>query len=438
MVGGRDYNDDALQPRDQGPAPARLLVQGLRPRGRAARTASRRTRSWTSKQKEFVVPNTHGTGKIRRPQRRRRLLRLEHADRRDRLLGQLDLRRSRAQSRHPQDRAAGAPDGHHHAAVDQPGDDDRRAHSRRHAARHGPRLRDDRPRRPARQRHAGLRRRDRSAIQEVDAGAHTLPDGNHHDVNHVKTKAVLPASDRRDRDLDARDGAAVRHRQGRRDRPVRRRQDRHDLQLRRRLVRRLGQQVHGRRVGRLPRQAGPDDHRLQRRARARRHLPGADLARLHDLRADDRQGRAPKKPPPARSRSRRNGRRRIYDRHRSARVAQRRHRAARPAAANRAKAAARHALRAAAAEAAPAAKRHRPGPHARKTPAPAAPEATPTPSDAAAVGVPPPSPTGGVSPTASCGVSAPRPARAALYGRGRETLRVAARAEAPAAARPHG
>jgi penicillin-binding protein 1A len=32
------------------------------------------------------------------------------------------------------------------------------------------------------------------AIQEVDAGQHTLPDGNHKDVNHVKTKAVLPAS----------------------------------------------------------------------------------------------------------------------------------------------------------------------------------------------------------------------------------------------------
>jgi penicillin-binding protein 1A len=32
------------------------------------------------------------------------------------------------------------------------------------------------------------------AIQEVDAGSHTLPDGNHHDVNHVKTKPVLPAS----------------------------------------------------------------------------------------------------------------------------------------------------------------------------------------------------------------------------------------------------
>jgi penicillin-binding protein 1A len=31
------------------------------------------------------------------------------------------------------------------------------------------------------------------AIQEVDAGSHTLPDGSHHDVNHVTTKPVLPA-----------------------------------------------------------------------------------------------------------------------------------------------------------------------------------------------------------------------------------------------------
>jgi penicillin-binding protein 1A len=30
------------------------------------------------------------------------------------------------------------------------------------------------------------------AIQEVDAGSHTLPDGGHKDVNHVKTRAVLP------------------------------------------------------------------------------------------------------------------------------------------------------------------------------------------------------------------------------------------------------
>jgi penicillin-binding protein 1A len=32
------------------------------------------------------------------------------------------------------------------------------------------------------------------AIQEVDAGSHLLPDGSHKDVNHVRTKAVLPQS----------------------------------------------------------------------------------------------------------------------------------------------------------------------------------------------------------------------------------------------------
>ena len=33
----------------------------------------------------------------------------------------------------------------------------------------------------------------RSAIQEVDAGSHTLPDGAHRDVNQVRTKPVLPS-----------------------------------------------------------------------------------------------------------------------------------------------------------------------------------------------------------------------------------------------------
>ena len=35
---------------------------------------------------------------------------------------------------------------------------------------------------------------DPVAIQEVDAGSHTLPDGSHHDVNHVVATPVLPAS----------------------------------------------------------------------------------------------------------------------------------------------------------------------------------------------------------------------------------------------------
>ncbi len=115
-------------------------------------------------------------------------------------------------------------------------------------------------------------------IQEVDAGRQTLPDGSHRDVNRVKVKRVLPASVGADGDLDARNGDPVRHRPGCGDRPVRGRQDRHDLQLRRRLVRRLGLQVHGRRMGRLPEQADPDDDGLQQRPGARRHVPGADLA----------------------------------------------------------------------------------------------------------------------------------------------------------------
>ena len=66
-------------------------------------------------------------------------------------------------------------------------------------------------------------------------------------------------------------------------------------------------QVHGRRVGRLPEQADPDDHRLRRRPRARRHLPGADLARLHDLRAADRKGTRQNKPPRAAEQARQEG-----------------------------------------------------------------------------------------------------------------------------------
>ena len=47
--------------------------------------------------------------------------------------------------------------------------------------------------------------------------------------------------------------------------PIRRGQDRHDHQLRRRVVRRLGQQVHRRRLGGLPEQARAHDDRLRRR-----------------------------------------------------------------------------------------------------------------------------------------------------------------------------
>ena len=67
-------------------------------------------------------------------------------------------------------------------------------------------------------------------------------------------------------------------------------QDRHDGELRRRLVRRRDRQVHGRRLGRLSQRAAADAHGVPRRARRRRHVPGADLARLHGLGHPGRAG----------------------------------------------------------------------------------------------------------------------------------------------------
>ena len=61
-----------------------------------------------------------------------------------------------------------------------------------------------------------------------------------------------------------------------------RRQDRHDRELRRRVVRRLHAAARRRRLGRLPRQARPDDDRVPRPPGRRRHLPGADLEGVHD------------------------------------------------------------------------------------------------------------------------------------------------------------
>ena len=275
MVGGRNYNE----------SPFNLATEGERQPGSsfkafdlagALEDGISPDSTWTSKQKEFIVPHRRAR-KVHRPQRRRRLHRLEHAHRSHRLLRQLDLRRSRSQGRHRADRAPGSPDGHHHADLDQPGDDDRRVEGRRHTAGHGSRLRDDRPRGPARQRHLGTRRlagrHSGSRLARPPAPRRRSPRRQPR-----RDQAGAGAGDRDDRDLRPGNGAPVRHRPRRRDRPVRGRQDGHDLQLRRRLVRRLGQQVHRRRVGRLPERPGPDDHAVRRRSRPRRHVPGADLA----------------------------------------------------------------------------------------------------------------------------------------------------------------
>ena len=126
-------------------------------------------------------------------------------------------------------------------------------------------------------------------IQEVEAGGRPLPDGAAPRQESRAEQTGASSGSRPDGDLDARNGHPVRHRQGGGDRSVRGRQDGNHLQLRRRLVRGLGLQVHGRGVGRLPQQADPHDQRFRRRPGARRNVPGADLARLHDLGAADRQ-----------------------------------------------------------------------------------------------------------------------------------------------------
>ena len=53
-----------LQPRDRGRAPARLLVQGVRPRRRAARRASRPTRSGPRRKRPSIVHGPHGDEKF--------------------------------------------------------------------------------------------------------------------------------------------------------------------------------------------------------------------------------------------------------------------------------------------------------------------------------------------------------------------------------------
>ena len=128
------------------------------------------------------------------------------------------------------------------------------------------------------------------AIQEVDAGSHTLPDGAHHDVNHVRTTAVLPP------EVAATETTMLET----------------VLQYGTAKAAALGEFAAGKTgttsnygdawfvgwnhkytvavwVG-YPEQAGPDDDRLQRRTGARRYVPGADLARLHDLCAEHRKG----------------------------------------------------------------------------------------------------------------------------------------------------
>ena len=92
-----------VQPRHRGRAPAGLVVQGVRPGGRAR--GRHLARFGVDLQGEGIHRARNARhGKVHRAQRRRQLHGLEHADRRDRLLGQLHLRRSWAEGRHRADR----------------------------------------------------------------------------------------------------------------------------------------------------------------------------------------------------------------------------------------------------------------------------------------------------------------------------------------------
>ena len=62
-----------------------------------------------------------------------------------------------------------------------------------------------------------------------------------------------------------------------------RRQDRHDGRVQRRVVRGLHPAPGDRHVGRLPQRPDPDEDRVPRRLGGRRHVPGRDLGRLHEV-----------------------------------------------------------------------------------------------------------------------------------------------------------
>ena len=94
-------------------SPPRASASPARPSSRSSsprrsRRATRRTSTFSSRKKEFCVTEAQGPLRraVRRQQLRRRLLGRDHARQRDRLLGQLRLRRARPQGRHQEGRPA--------------------------------------------------------------------------------------------------------------------------------------------------------------------------------------------------------------------------------------------------------------------------------------------------------------------------------------------
>ena len=250
MVGGDDYDDAAVQPRDPGPAPARLVDQAVHP-GRGdppgdlprldlgvAEDDLRRAR---------LERGLHGQ------QLRGRVLGHHHARARDDVLRQLRVRPGRHQGRDQERRAARRADGHPHAGLQELRDDARRPQAGRDAAGHGARLRDVRQRRQPRLRHAQPGRREPPPPDRPRAGRH--PRDQPPRRRQVEAGQAAQRGAGGQPDAEAPGPRPERHRAGRLDPPGRRRvrhrhpragarrdrrrQDGHDRGLRRRVVRGL-------------------------------------------------------------------------------------------------------------------------------------------------------------------------------------------------------
>ncbi len=139
MVGGRNYDE----------SPFNLATEGERQPGSSFKAFDLAAAledgispdsAWTSKEKKFIVPHTGGHEKF-----------VVHNDE-GAYTGSNTLTGATAYSDNSIFAEVGLQvgthriarlahrDGHHHPDLDQPGDDDRRAEGRRHAAGHGPRL----------------------------------------------------------------------------------------------------------------------------------------------------------------------------------------------------------------------------------------------------------------------------------------------------------
>ena len=138
MVGGDNYNATPVQPRDPGPAPARLRVQAVRARRGAQ--AGHLPRLHLGVGEADLHPQ--GRRALHGEQLQRRVRRRDHAAGGHDVLRQRGLRAGRHAGRPREGRQARPPDGHPHAGLPQPRDRARRPAPGRDAAGHGARVRD--------------------------------------------------------------------------------------------------------------------------------------------------------------------------------------------------------------------------------------------------------------------------------------------------------